>query len=305
MRVTQSMLSNNMLRNLNNNYKKLSDLQNQINTGRKVTRPSEDPVIATKGMGYRTDLNKIEQFDRNITQVNAWLDASDDALDQVGSALNRVKELIVQASSDTNTAEDREKIKREIDQIRLQIQDVANTQIADKYIFSGTKTDTPLFKDGEMPLGDNIPNEGDSDYPKYKPFVQDVKFEVFDGVQLNVNTLGYTLFYDIDKFMEDVSNKLGSGATGDAIDDYLSGLSDLQNSVLEKRADVGARQNRIDMMSNRLSVFNISVTKQLSENEDVDYAESISKMVTAQSIHQASLSVGANIIQQTLVDFIR
>lgn len=295
MRVTQSMLSNNMLRNLSNNYKKLSNLQNQINTGRKVTRPSEDPVIATKGMGYRTDLNKIEQFDRNTTQVNAWLDASDDALDQVGNALNRVKELIVQASSDTNTAEDREKIKKEIDQIRLQIQDVANTKIADKYIFSGTKTDTPLFKqDGSMSAQSDV-NE------------LSVKFEVFDGVQLNVNTPGYTLFKNIDNFMKGVSDKLdsGSGAAGDDIDDFLGDLSNLQNSVLEARADVGARQNRIEMMSNRLGVFKVSVTKQLSDNEDVDYAETISKMVAAQSIHQASLSVGANIIQQTLVDFIR
>lgn len=292
MRVTQSMLSNNMLRNLNTNYRKLSDLQNQINTGKKITRPSQDPVIATKGMGYRTDLNKVEQFDRNITEVNAWLDASDDALDQVGNALTRVKELIVQASSDTNTPDDREKIRKEIAQIKLQLQDIANTKIADKYIFSGTDTHTPLFDTvGNL----NTVNEND------------VKFEVFDGVQLNVNTPGHTLFSSIDTFMNNLNGLLdpAAGATGDDIDDLLDDLSNLQNSVLEARADIGARQNRVEMMNNRLAVHKISVTKQMSENEDVDYAETITEMVTSQSIHQAALSVGANIIQQTLVDFIR
>lgn len=58
-------------------------------------------------------------------------------------------------------------------------------------------------------------------------------------------------------------------------------------------------------MENRLSIREVSVTKQLSNNEDVDYAKAITEMVTSESIHQASLSVGSKIIQQTLVDFIR
>ena len=71
------------------------------------------------------------------------------------------------------------------------------------------------------------------------------------------------------------------------------------------RAVVGARQNRLELMGNRLSSQEINVTKQLSENEDTDYSKAITELTTAESIHQASLSVGAKIIQQTLVDFIR
>lgn len=74
--------------------------------------------------------------------------------------------------------------------------------------------------------------------------------------------------------------------------------------MLEARADVGARQNRVEMMTNRLSLQEINVTKQMSQNEDVDYAEAITQMITYESIHQASLSVGAKIIQQTLVNFL-
>lgn len=85
----------------------------------------------------------------------------------------------------------------------------------------------------------------------------------------------------------------------------VPGLDKLYEDVLSARADVGARQNRIEMMTNRLSSHEINITKRLSENEDVDYAETITKMVTAESIHQAALAVGARIIQQTLVDFIR
>lgn len=307
MRVTQSMLSNNMLRNLSSSYSKMSDLQNQINTGSKITRPSDDPVIAIKGMGYRTDLNKVEQFERNMNEVNSWLDSSDDALGQVGEALNRVKELVIQAASDTNTADDRQKIKLEIEQIRSQIQDVANTKIGDKFIFSGTKTHSPLFVNGTL-------NPDLYDGTSFIPATSgEVKMEVFDGIQLQVNTSNAAeLFKNVDELMGNISAALAA-SNGQDIGDLLGGiadgtddtLSEIQNRVLEARADVGARQNRVEMMSNRLSSQEINVTKQLSNNEDVDYAEAITQMVTYESIHQASLSVGAKIIQQTLVDFIR
>ncbi|MEK9197482.1 flagellar hook-associated protein FlgL [Ureibacillus sp. 179-F W5.1 NHS] len=308
MRVTQSMLSNNMLRNLSTSYSKMSELQNQINTGSKITRPSDDPVIAIKGMSYRTDLNKVSQFERNMNEVNSWLDSSDDALGQVGDALNRVKELVVQAANDTNTADDRQKIKLEIDQIRSQIQDVANTKIADKYIFNGTKTQSPLFVNGEL-----NPETYDSSTGEFISATSgEVNMEVFDGIQIQVNTSnGTELFKNVDDLMANISSALDA-SDGEEIGNLLGGLADgtddtlseLQNKVLEARADVGARQNRVEMMTNRLSLQEINVTKQMSQNEDVDYAEAITQMITYESIHQASLSVGAKIIQQTLVNFL-
>ncbi|MFB7156998.1 flagellar hook-associated protein FlgL [Lysinibacillus sp. NPDC056232] len=303
MRVTQSMLSNNMLLNLNNSYGKMSKLQDQITSGMKITRPSDDPVIAVKGMGYRRDLGQVEQYTRNMNEVNNWLDTTDESLNQVGEQMKRVRELVIQAANDTNTPEDRAKIKTEIDQIRQQIQDVGNTKIADRYIFSGTKTGQPLFENGT--LNTNVNSE-------------DVKIEVYDGIQMNVNTPGIDLFKGVDDLMNKISDLLDPNrvplATADEISSTLGGFSStstsddittMHNKILEAQADVGARQNRVELMENRLSIREVSVTKQLSNNEDVDYAKAITEMVTQDSIHQAALSVGAKIIQQTLVDFIR
>lgn len=304
MRVTQSMLSNNMLRNLNTSYSKMSKIQQQIESGSKINRPSDDPVTAVKGMSYRTDIDKIKQYQRNIGEANSWLDTTDESLGQVGEALKRVKELIVQAANDTNTSDDRQKINAEIEQIKQQLRDIANTKVGDKYIFSGTHTGKPLYNaDGpnsEITTGAN------------KGF----EIDVFDGISIKVNTPGSELFGKIDKFMEEVSGLLNSGATGEEIGDALGadltsingtfpGLDTLYEDVLTARADVGARQNRVEMMENRLDIQFVNVSKQMSENEDTDYAAAITEMVTQESIHQAALSVGAKIIQQTLVDFIR
>lgn len=310
MRVTQSMLSSNMLRNLSSSYSKMGKLQNQITSGSKISRPSDDPVIAVKGIGYRTNLNKVEQYQRNMGEVENWLDTSDDTLDHVGIALVRVQELVTQAANDSNTAEDREKMEKEIDQIKLQIRDLANTKVGEKYVFSGTNTLDPLFSnDGKSFAGVLIGPAGIEDSitatPPSTGFTNSVEVEVYDGVNLNVNTSAVLMFAQIDDMLTSIQSDLSTGATGATIGTHLSEISTVQNTVLENRADIGARQNRTEMMINRLATQEVVVTKQLSDNEDIDYEKVITEMITQESIHQAALSVGAKIIQATLVDFIR
>ena len=295
MRVTQSMLSSNMLRNLNTSYGKMSKYQDQLNSGKVITRPSDDPVVAVKGMGYRVDVDKIGQFTRNLNEVNSWLDTTDEALDQVGTALHRVQELLTQAANDTNSADERKKIEAEISQIQQQIRDVANTKMGENYIFSGTNTSTPLYTDTALGTLSTAPG-----------LEKSIEMNVFDGVSMTVNTTGLQLFSGIDNVLTNVSNVLKTNtSTGTQIGALITNIQDQTGIVLEQRAVVGAKQNRAELMGNRLSLQEVNVTKQLSQNEDTDYSKTITEMVTQESIHQAALSVGSKIIQATLVDFIR
>lgn len=305
MRVTQSMLSSNMLRNLSSSYSKMGVLQEQLNTGKKISRPSQDPVIAMKGIGYRSDLNRVEQFERNLGEVNNWLDSSDDGLDKVGAALQRVRELVIDANNDTKTPDDRDKIAKEIEQIKLQIRDLGNTKVGDKYIFSGTKTLAPLYDpNGTPPLYDangflNANHPG---------VTEDVNIEINAGVEITVNTNGIGVFNEIDDMMTQLKDALetekNTGVKGNY--DALLELTDKNmDTVLTARSKIGARQNRVEMMENRLSSQNLIVTKQMSDNEDVEYEEAITDLITQESIHRAGLAVGSRIIQPSLVDFLR
>lgn len=297
MRVTQSMLSNNMLRNLNTSYGKMSKLQEQINSGSKITRPSDDPVIAIKGMQYRTELGKVEQYTRNLNEAYSWLDTSDQTLGEVTESLTRVQELITQAANDSNTSDDRKKMAVEIEQIQQQLRDAANTQISGKYIFSGTHTNSPLYSDVETGtmIDKTVKNGVNSD----------VRVELSAGIQISLNTQGYNLFSGIDTMMSDVINELNDpNATGDTIGQFLTNVQSEVDNAIQARSEVGAKQNRVDLIANRLSLQEINVTKQMSLNEDVDYSKAITEMTTQESIHQAALSVGSKIIQQTLINFL-
>ncbi|MDQ0269092.1 flagellar hook-associated protein FlgL [Cytobacillus purgationiresistens] len=140
MRVTQSMISNNSLRHIQNSYQKLGKLEEQLITGKKVNRPSDDPVVAMKGMRYRSQVVEVEQFQRNLGEVYNWMDNTEAALDEVNTVMQRIRELTVKASTDSYDASQRNNIASEIKQLRTHLESIANTKVNNKYIFNGTDT---------------------------------------------------------------------------------------------------------------------------------------------------------------------
>lgn len=301
MRVTQSMLSNNMLRNLTTSYGKMGKLNDQLTTGKKVNKPSDDPVVAMRGLSYRMQVDKVAQYQRNIGEVNNWLDSTDDALDKVGQALHRTKELVTNAANTgAMTEEDRKKIKSELEQLRQQIQDTANTKVGDKYIFSGTKTNTPLYdKTTGYPALSTDPVVPPAVAIPETAFESDVNIDVFDGVKLNVNSNSAQMFKEIDdlfKSFDDPDVDFGAA---------IGKVDGMMDDLLSERADVGARQNRAELMDDRLETQEGITKKQMSLNEDIDYEKVITEMISQESVHRAALSVGARIIQPSLVDFLR
>lgn len=296
MRVTQSMISNNLLTNLNKSYAEVDKYFNQLNTGKKFSRPSEDPVAAMKGIGYRTELHRIEQYQRNTGEVQNWYDNTDAALDQTNSGLQRLRYLAVQASNGTYGEAELKNIAEEAEQIKLDLIDVANTKVNDKYIFNGTRTN-------EAPV-ETVDGEVISDFNE-----SSVEIEVAAGVTLAANVDGNKVFTDgetdmfavIDSFI----TSLNTGNADGEIDQSIAAIDGVIDNVINARADLGARVNRLDLVENRLEQQEIIATGSLSANEDVNYAEAITNLMTQESIHRAALSSGSRMIQPSLLDFLR
>jgi len=277
-------------------------LQDQLNSGKKITRPSQDPVVAMKGIGFRTSLNRVEQYQRNVGEASSWVDSTDNTLDGVGQAIHRVKDLMIDAANDTKTEDDRAAIAKEIEQIKEQLRDLGNAKVGDKYIFSGTKTNSKLYDpNGAAPLynADGFLN------PAYAGVTEKVGIEINDGVAMTVNVNGIGVFDTIDTMMRELEDSLAGVAGAPTLDDLMGKADASLDLVLKERANLGARQNRIEMMENRLENQIVTVTQHLSDNEDVDYAKAITNLITQESIHRAGLSIGGRIIQPSLVDFLR
>jgi flagellar hook-associated protein 3 FlgL len=298
MRITQGMMTNNVLQNISGGYSKIADYQNQLASGKKITRPSQDPVVATMGIAYRTDVSHVEQYQKNVTNAYKWLDSSDDTLKQVDDVLNRVRELTNEASTDTYTADQRKAIGAEVDQLTQQLVSMGNTQVGGQYIFSGSDSANPLLTqaaDGTVTINQTALNN------------PDFSVAVNDGIKMAINVnpnqvFTSSLFSDL----KDLKSALNGGsATGSDISNYLGKIDTHLDALSNAQADLGAKTNRIDMTKNRLDAQKTIATQVMSDNEDADYAETIVKLNQQQNVYNASLSVGAKIIQTSLVDFLR
>lgn len=293
MRVTQGMLAANSLKQISNSYNKLETLQNQLSTGKKITRPSDDPVVATKGMAYRSNLSEVNQYKRNLIEAQSWFDSSESGLEQVNSILQRTKELVVQGLNGTNESDDRQAITREIEQLKLDYMQVGNTQVAGNYIFNGVNVGAP-------PISENATGMIESNI-NLDPF----SVEVSKGIQLRVNIHPENIFgqgaFDL---MNNVQTAFEQNDVNSLKD--LSTQVDTQlSTLLAERSELGARSNRLELIENRLDSQEITATKMLSNNEDADIEKVITDLTVQESVHRAALGVGAQIIQPTLLDFLR
>ena len=151
MRVTQSMLSANSLSNISNSYLKMGQYQDQLSTGKKITKPSDDPVTAMKGMYYRSDLTSVQQYKRNLSELQTWMDNSESGMQQADSALQRIRELVVQSQNSSLTDVDRKAISAEIGQMQQDLVKTANTQVAGRYIFHGNDVMNPPVTQEDPP----------------------------------------------------------------------------------------------------------------------------------------------------------
>ncbi|GEM04734.1 flagellar hook-associated protein 3 [Halolactibacillus miurensis] len=294
MRVTQSMLSNNMLRNLSKSYTSMNKYMDQLTTGKKINRPSDDPVIAMKGMRYRTEVGNVEQFQRNITEMHTWMDTSDETLDETTQILNKLRELTVQSANETYDADQRKAIKKEVDQLKLQLVEVANTKVNNKYIFNGTQTtEKPITVEDDGSLTFNT-----SDF-------NPVMLEVTSGTQLQANVNPANVFSEeLFQSVSDLSNALENDDTA-ALDSLIGELDNHINNTVGERADLGARMNRVELIESRLEGQQITARDMMSKNEDADIAEVIMNLTSQEAIHRAALSAGSRVIQPTLLDFLR
>ncbi|MED4054297.1 flagellar hook-associated protein FlgL [Niallia taxi] len=295
MRVTQSMLSANSLRNISSSYNKLNQLSNQVSTGKKITKPSDDPVVAMKGMYYRSSLSEVEQYKRNLSELYLWMDNSESAMDQASSGLDRVRELLVQGKTDTNGKDERNAIAEEINQIKEDLVNVANTKVNGKYLFHGTDVSNPPVTAGDPPqVAANLTDGSIDSY----------KVEVSSGVTMKANVNPATFNQEMFDVVQEIQDKMANN-DNTGLDDLLTRLDSVMNSLSGEKSELGARYNRLEMVESRIDAQEVLANKVLSDNEDVDMEVAITNLSVQQSVHNASLSIGAKIIQTSLIDFLR
>lgn len=146
MRITNQMMTSSMLSHVNQNKLTMSQLESQYSTGKKIQRPSENPIIAVRALKLRSSLTEINQYlETNIPDALSWMTVTESAMDNMNEFLIQMAKFCDQGAHDTLTATQRNNILQNLQNYAEQIREEGNTQYAGRYVFTGYKTDTPLL----------------------------------------------------------------------------------------------------------------------------------------------------------------
>ena len=155
-RITQGMMYARALANIQHGQYGLTQLQQQVASGRRISKPSDDPAAALRILPLRADLRDLEQLSQNGTLARETLDTSTASLEDASSLMTRVRELTTQASNGTLSDQDRTSIGAEIEQLLSQLVGIGNSRDGSRYVFGGTATGAPPFRVEDTPIGTRV-----------------------------------------------------------------------------------------------------------------------------------------------------
>lgn len=145
MRVTQQMMIGRVTRNLSDNISRLTKLQTQLSSSRRIAKPSDDPIGVTRDLSYRSQISDIQQYQRNISWGKSSLSMVEQSMGSIADFVHQAREIAVALANDTYDASARAAAAREVESIFERVLSASNTKIEDRYIFSGHKTRTAAF----------------------------------------------------------------------------------------------------------------------------------------------------------------
>lgn len=212
MRVTTNLIFDQNLRSINTSQGQLSDIQTQLASGKKLLRPSDDPVGASQVIRLTEELDKITQYQRNIDLANANLELQETSLRSINDVLNRARVLTLQSGNGIFAQSDREAVAAEIEQIRNQVVDLMNTKNASgDYVFSGFQSQKQAFEFNPADIDNPIKFMGDDGINTV---------QISDSVTIQTTSSGKDLFEDVSARLNfSVSNINGATLSGATIHD--------------------------------------------------------------------------------------
>jgi len=318
MRITNLMMTNNAIQNMADNLEKVSNLQSKIASNKQFQVPSDDPLRASTSLNLRSQLQTLESYSDTAALSENWMTASDNAFDQLEQIAIRANDLILSGLNDTLSGSERaQTLGAEMQELIAETVEIGNTSVNGQYIFSGYQVNQKAFSltDAAAPLLDYA---GNPFTPKVANYLGDtgvMQRSLGPDQSVALNVRGDQAILGFLQNLILASNALTQNNvhnTGDPLTDPLtleSSLGNLKTSIdtLDQyRTSNGARLRQVTSASNFLESVKLETESLLSENEDINLAESIALLANQQNTYEAVLEVSQRAISAlSLFDYLR
>ncbi len=301
-RITNAMVARTVLYDTASAANRLRVTERKLSSGKELNRPSDDPYAVSRAIGLRGDIEGTRQHARNVQEAISWQEVSDSALGATTNVIQRARELTLRGATDTGGQSERNAIAAEIDQLIDAAKENADASYANRFVFSGTATTTRPYA-----VGGPDTYAGDAGT---------IARQIGPGVSLAINVRSVDLLGNgqvandgllLDN-LRDIAQHLRGGTAADM---NILRSTDLQaldanfNKINEARAVIGAGTNRLLAALDRLGELDVATVTLLSNVEDTDMAGRLVDFSIQKAAYEAALKAGANIVQVSLLDFLR
>lgn len=298
MRITQNMITNDLLSSINKNQNELAKIQNQVSTGKSVNKPSDNPLNFQNGRKLEDLLSKNVQYQSNVESGLFQARYAQEAIDQSVDKMIQLKQIVVQGAND-GVIEDQDMatLAEIVKGMKEDLVTFFNTNADGRYLFGGTNTMVAPFEindDGDVVYNGNSEN-----------LTARVNDNTEVGISINGSDLqnmrnGESIF----GLLDEVETLLRAGdSTG--LNAKLSDVDIAVEHISNIGSQIGSNINRMDFVNEQFEVGNINLQSEVSRLVDADYAESLSQIQKLQVSYQAALSANASMLQTNLLNFLR
>ena len=301
MRVTSSNSANRYIRGLQSNAQRLDKVNQQIVSQKNIGKVSDDPIKAVKAINLRNEISTVEGLDSNAEELIGWLDNTDSALGAIGDCMSEIKRLLTSVSGHQDTV-DIEGTRKEIIEKIKQISELFDSSYQGQKIFSGSSTsekpvDVVINKDGTVTIGKTQGINNDS-----------LRAEVSPGIVIDYNSTVDEVTKNGEMFdtLNDIVRTLNTIPVDmNEVGKLQSRIDSAIDGILSARSTVGAKSNTIEHMRDANKTNIEKMTETYSAIQYIDLAEKTIELKSSELVYTASLQVGARLMQNSILDYIR
>ena len=293
MRVAQSHIFNLQMESIYRHSGKIVELSQQAASGKRVLKPSDDPLAAQRIVDLKSELEQIEPAKQTISYVQGWLSTTETALEDIEMTLRSAKELAMSQATETSSELTRQITAEEAKTLYDQIIQLSNTKYGNRYIFGGTQTQlSPVTTDPADPYNN----------PIYQGNRQNIDVMTNGDNTMTMNLTAGEVLQD-SGILSTLSDLIGALESNDTqgIQGTLEQMDSQLDSLLGQIGTVGTRINDIQFDDNYLSDHEVTLTETLSQFEDADVTKVYMELVNEQTAYQAALKTTIQITSMNLI----
>jgi len=301
-RITPGMLRGTLLNNINSDLVALNRSSNELSSGKKILEASDNPSGAGQVIDLQSQLDALSSYTSNIQDGISWQNVASGAMASMSNILQRVRELVVEASNGTNGPGALKSIAGAVEQLTDAIKQEANTQYGGQYVFAGTATTTPPYEQGEN--DEYAGNEGT------------VARAIAPGMSVTVSTniesllgngkeAGDGKLLDVLRTISEALNSGSPEAINQLSSTDLNNLDANMEVLLGLQTVSGSTTNELQTAATHVESLQASITQALTNVDGPDVVATTIAYSNEQAAYEAALRAGAQIVQESLLNFLQ